>query len=384
MTKSPNCGNVWRNSNTKSANRSSAGLQLKAEIERHESRIHFNQERLRELEQQNNRALSDITQSEERRGASEQELASVTERLAGSQAALAQHRETLIARQADLRQVEQDLQQNQEALREAQSQAFGAAQNLSRARNEINALDLQKQGNLVRLEKLAAEKVQLEEERCRLESRLQEFSANVETEKLQAQTQRGTVEERQQRLREIHQQIGAVGQELDQLIREQAEKRSRLNVLEQLQESHEGFSEGALAALKQSDSVLGSLADRIRVPDQFVTAIEAALGHHLQVVLTEQPETACQILADLNAEKKGRASIVSLELRRALSAGPARLAAETEAHRHTSPESYQAAFGVIEAEDSIQPLLRSLLSQTWIVPDLQAATEAWKTSRRPV
>ena len=55
---------------------------------------------------------------------------------------------------------------------------------------------------------------------------------------------------------------------------------------------HEGFSAGSLAALKQSQHVLGSLADKIRVPDQFVTAIETALGHHLQLVLTEQPEAA--------------------------------------------------------------------------------------------
>ena len=85
-------------------------------------------------------------------------------------------------------------------MRQAQSEAFAAAQQLTRVRNEINALDLQKQGNVVRLEKLSAEKIQLEEERTRLEARLQEFAANVEAEKLNVQTQRGTVEERQQRL----------------------------------------------------------------------------------------------------------------------------------------------------------------------------------------
>src|SRR5262245_31416856 len=42
------------------------GMELKAQVERHESLIHFNEERLRELEQQNGRALSEITQSEER------------------------------------------------------------------------------------------------------------------------------------------------------------------------------------------------------------------------------------------------------------------------------------------------------------------------------
>src|SRR5690606_10145636 len=98
--------------------------------------------------------------------------------------------------------------------------------------------------------------------------------------------------------------------ELDTLTRQQAETRSRLNVLEQLDSSHEGFSSGVLAALHRQDGVLGSLADRIRVPDgRYITAVEAALGHHLQLVLSETSDTARAILADLAASKKGRASI---------------------------------------------------------------------------
>src|SRR2546427_8423563 len=98
------------------------------------------------------------------------------------------------------------------------------------------------------------------------------------------------------------------------MLQEQAEKRSRLNVLEQLQAEHEGFSAGTLAALQRTEQVLGSMADRIRVPDQYVAAIESALGHHLQLVLTEKPEAAQQILATLSAHKQGRASIAPLAL----------------------------------------------------------------------
>ena len=83
-------------------------------------------------------------------------------------------------------------------------------------------------------------------------------------------------------------------------------------MLEQLEGSHEGFSAGALAALRRSQSVIGSLAERIRVPDDFVIAIENALGHHLQLVLTEQPESAQQILAELTSSKAGRASVAAL------------------------------------------------------------------------
>src|SRR5262245_7171162 len=175
------------------------GLELKSETDRHESRIQFNEERLNELAAQNSKAIADITQAEERRKAAADELATVAERLAASETSLAQHRESLTAKQETLKRVEEELRQRQEELRKAQADAFAAAQELSKVRNEITALDLQKQGNVVRLEKLSAEKIQLEEERSRLEARLHEFAVNVEAEKLNVQTTRGTVEERQKR-----------------------------------------------------------------------------------------------------------------------------------------------------------------------------------------
>lgn len=358
------------------------GLELKSEIDRHESRIQFNGERLQELSAQNSKAVADITQAEERRQVAVDELASVTQQLAASEAALKQHRDTLQARQDSLRQVEEELRRQQEALRQAQADAFSAAQDLTRARNEITALDLQKQGNVVRLEKLSAEKVQLEEERARLETRLSEFAANVQAEKLNVQSTRGTVEERQNRLREIHEELNQATREQDQHLQQQAEKRSRLNVLEQLQSDHEGFSAGSLAALRQSQHVLGSLADKIRVPDQFITAIETALGQHLQLVLTEQPESAQQILAELSAQKKGRASIAPMSFLR-----PAGEASGSELQSdRPAPSTIElngaplAAASVVESDASVQPLLERLLGGTRIVRDLNSATAAWRES----
>jgi chromosome segregation protein len=350
------------------------GLELKAEIDRNESRIHFNEERLREFATQNTKAMADLTQAEERRRTAEQELVTVKEQLAASEAALAEHRTVLAAKQEGLRKIEDELRQKQEALRQAQSAAFSAAQDFSRVRNEITALDLQKQGNVIRLEKLSAEKIQLEEERTRLDTRLTEFVANVEVQKLNAQTQRGTVEERQARLRQIQEELERSRREQDQALQKQAEQRSRLNVLEQLQASHEGFGAGTLAALSQSQHVLGSLADKIRVPDQYVTAIETALGHHLQLVLTEQPESAHQILADLTSNKRGRASIAPLAMMGANAA-----AAETAPF--AAPELNGAplpATEVVDGDASVRPLLARLLGTTRIVRDLNAATAAWR------
>ncbi len=345
------------------------GLELKGEADRHAGRIAFNEERLRELERQNQRALGDIAQSEERGQVAEAELRLVIERLAQSQEHVAVLRSGLESKRQAVQAVERQVSEKQEHLRVAQSQAFAAAQQLARARNEINALDLQKQGNLVRIEKLQSERVQLEEEQVRLEVRLAEFTSQFQSEQQSVQACRGTLEERQARLRALQGEITAAGQELDVLLRQQAEKRSRLTVLEQLDTQHEGFSAGALAALRQSSEVLGLLADRLRVPAEHVTAVESLLGHNLQLVLTAQPDAARRILDDLGANKRGRASIASLDLAGSPDvAGEAELAPVLAAGGRLVTE-------LIEADESVLGLVRGLLGRAVVVADLSIATE---------
>ena len=355
------------------------GLELKSEIGRHESRIQFNEERLRELESQNARALADIAQAEERCHAASDELATMQQHLVNSEVALAGHREALEQKQTVLSQVEQDTRSLQEDLRAAQSAAFAAAQDLTRVRNEITALDLQKQGNTVRLEKLSAEKVQLEEERTRLDSRLQEFTASVEAEKLNVEVRRGSVEQRQNRLRDLQNELQASSTEQDQLLQQQAEKRSRLTVIEQLEHSREGFDAGAVAALRQSRSVIGSLADRIRVPEQYVVAVENALGHHLQLVLTEQPESAQEILADLSANKTGRASVAALSIQqerdeKQLAFEGVLASDDGLPEKNLEHGQIVRALNVVQTDPSVERLLKSLLGRTFIASDLATAT----------
>lgn len=355
------------------------GLELKGEADRHENRIQFNEERLAEIESQNAKALGEITQAEERRNAASDELTSIVDRLTTSEASLAQQRAALEEKRQALQQVERDLQSSQEALRQAQAQAFAAAQDLTRARNEITALDLQKQGNVVRLEKLSAEKIQLEEERMHLEMRLNEFAANVEAEKLSVLSKRGSVEERQKRLKEIQEELNQATQEQDKYLHIQSEKRSRLNVLEQLEGSHEGFSAGAVAALRRSQAVIGSLAERIRVPDDYVVAIENALGHHLQIVLTEQPQQAQEILADLTASKAGRASIAALAVQmpehQLVFAGDMAPGDNEQAIKSQLEKGeVVSALNVVKIDPAVEKLVKSLLGRTFIAPSLNSAT----------
>ena len=126
------------------------GLELKGEIDRHESRIQFNEERLREIESQNSKALGDITQAEERCRAAEEELTSRRRKqLSASEAALAQHKRDVCSKAArHCSRWRMNCVSGRKRCAQAQAAAFAAAQELTRVRNEITALDLQKQGNV--------------------------------------------------------------------------------------------------------------------------------------------------------------------------------------------------------------------------------------------
>ncbi len=349
-------------------------LELKAEADRHSSRIQFNQERLRECAAQHTAAQEDIARAEERRLATEQELAAVNAQITASATSLSELRAAGQSRQQALAAVEDELRDALEQARVLQGELFSEAQRLARARNELAALDFQKQSGLHRLDKLSAEKVQLEEERARLQTRLAEFEQTSQAQEQDLQACRLTLEERQQRVAALQVEIARLTRELDALHRVQAEKQSRRTVLAQLEASREGFSAGALAALQSAHGVLGTLADRLRVPDEHVPAVEAALGHHLQLVLTGEPENARRILADLAAAGKGRASVAPLELRNGFLSRAERdraLAECLQAHQ------CRPLLGLVEADASVIPLLHGLLGRTQLVPDLAAATAAW-------
>jgi chromosome segregation ATPase len=134
---------------------------------------------------------------------------------------------------------------------------------------------------------------------------------------------------------------------------------------------------GAVAALRQSRSVIGSLADRIRVPDEFVVAVENALGHHLQLVLTEQPSSAQEILADLSANKSGRASVAALAIQQYPDEKQLVVRRRNGAGRKERPprkwfETGQIvhAMSVIQAEPSVENCCGHCLGRTFIAADL--------------
>src|SRR5205809_855932 len=177
-------------------------------------------------------------------------------------------------------------------------------------------------------------------------------------------------------LREKEQLLSEAEQNLISLERTFAEKRSRLDVLRQLNEEGEGLAQGSQAVLKGVDdlekfreAIAGSLVAHLDVDRKFVPAIEVALGRNMHAVVLKDADVAYEIIAQLKKRKLGQAALLIPQL-----TGPAQ-----QSVRKVLPEGALAwATDKLVVPRSLEPLIRQLLDNVIIFSDLQQALECKK------
>ncbi len=147
---------------------------------------------------------------------------------------------------------------------------------------------------------------------------------------------------------------------------------TRQELLEELERSHEGFSDGAKAAIAAAEEgeltgVLGIVADVVNVPAKFERAIEAAFGESLQWVLTQTEEQAAAGALHLRGREVGKVSFVPLT-------GFTGMPAETPSAQ--VPGSFGPALKLVRYQREHEPLLAHLIGSTLVVRDLETALSA--------
>src|SRR5439155_16791128 len=174
-------------------------------------------------------------------------------------------------------------------------------------------------------------------------------------------------------LRERKKLLSETEQHLAVVERALAEKRSRLDVLRQLNEQGEGLTEGSQALLKGKhgsekfrDAIAGSLVGQLEVDPQFIQAIEAALGRNLHAIVLKDANVASEIIALLKKKKLGQAALLIPQL-----IPPA----EQSVRRVLPKDALDWATDKLIVPPSLEPLVRQLLGNVVIFSELQHALE---------
>lgn len=176
------------------------------------------------------------------------------------------------------------------------------------------------------------------------------------------------------RLNETVMLTEAAQRDIRNLQRARDEVAARLQAFQRIQESGAGLHAGVRSVLDASRAgalagVRGTLAELISVPAQFDTAIEVALGGHLQDIVVDRWVDAESAIALLKKAKSGRATFQPVDSVRAFRSNQP--ASELLARRGVHGVANQ----LIATAEEFETIVASLVGRTVVVDDLAVAKD---------
>jgi len=289
------------------------------------------------------------------------------------------------ATDTQVREVAETAQEAREKLEKIQEKIIRLNEEIEAGKNTIIAELNQRASIKSRMGRFDTMMEQVNIRRAELNSRLlrakSDEAAREETiRKLEAVFEAVTEEIRNLsgRAASMEQELGVIREELtkkDQKLREAQgayhRERSRLEALSNLTERYEGYGGSVKKVMEQKErtkGIVGVVADIIKVEKKYETAIETALGGNIQNVVTDNEDTAKQMIAYLKSGKLGRATFLPLTSIR-------------NPQRFRSPEvlSEEGVIGMadelVQIEEQYRDVARSLLGRIVVADNVDNAVK---------
>ena len=340
-------------------------------LQKADSRLQLGRERLEHIVQRQAQLSTEEERLTERQTFLAGTLADCEQKMTVLQAEEENLDQDLKTATAVLAEQNQSLKTLEQQIHEARDLVFDQLQVVVDERNNLRQAERE-------MERLEQQKVRLARERESLSgeaSSASELRKGREAEYQECLRQAEQLQQRHMNLAKNAEQLSAELRQHQQrekdLTARRQEHLSKRKVLASMQSAYEGFSFGSRNVLKSTQpwrsGVLGAVAQLLRVPDAYVTAIETTLGAALQNIVTEDERTAKAAVNFLKEGRLGRATFLPLESIRAQGARDFEIAAAA------APGAVGLASALVDTDPRFQVLKQMLLGRTIVATDLDAA-----------
>lgn len=260
-----------------------------------------------------------------------------------------------------------------------QSSFFSSMQGLLKLRNDLQALEqLQEQ----RMRQRDALKLNIEECEALVASLEKQYQGYLE----QISLNENELATTRKQYAQLQKEASDLAKELQGLERQQQESQRRLMAsearmqsLRKLQEAYEGFGMGIRMVLRSQETwrknIIGVAAELLQVPNQYVAAIETALGEGAQNIVTKDAATAKQAIGYLKQQNAGRATFLPLDTVQK------RVPSAEEKLLTKLPGVCGFATDLITMEPQAEEAIRFLLGRVLVAENIDAALAAAKAGR---
>ena len=152
-------------------------------------------------------------------------------------------------------------------------------------------------------------------EEADLETVLKDYEEELATVNAAIEGGKAKAAEMEESLREWKRKSAETSQKLEEDLAQFHKDESRLESLKNIAERYDGYGNSIRRVMEQKakhPGLLGVVSDLIQVDKKYETAIETALGGNIQNIVTEDEETAKEMIAFLKQNRFGRATFLPL------------------------------------------------------------------------
>ena len=303
-----------------------------------------------------------------------------TEKKSADQEALEEQKADL---QANLREIDRKLADEQKKMDNIQSSIEECTQAVEDGKNEIIEILNSRANTKGKAQRFDAMKEQLDIRKAGISQRILSLKTQEEEQQSaidQAQKEYDTItkaiqetrEEGSRLTKEIHAIQETLKQQNTQLEKEQTSyhrEASRLESLRNITERYDGYGNSIRRVMEQKNyvpGIRGVVADIIHVEKNYEIAIETALGGSIQNIVTDNEQTAKQMIEFLKKNRYGRATFLPLNS----------ISSRGEFNQRgalNEPGAIGLASGLVTAEKEYDGLIGYLLGRVLVVDHIDHA-----------
>ena len=334
------------------------------------SRIQFNEERQLELNDLISQNSTDIQKTKQTLGKEQNELNSNSQSLERINENISRQNQLLNEHEQKTNDLRQKTNHLEKELKELIESKATDSDQLSRVRAELDSFSNMSDTDNERINHIVGQISGISREH---KERQTEFF-DIQEEITLASQSLNEFEDRlaiaQKESQTLTNQRDILAQDISKEHRQLAEKDSRLQVLKTLLVDGQGLSKGTQSVLDKlknensESSSYGLLSSFIDVEPDFIPAIEAALGQHLQSILVADESIAERAIETLTNERLGHACIMPENF----------INSPKDRQLLTLPDGVEAwAVDKVKSSETVRSLMDQLLENTFIVRDFRTA-----------
>ena len=349
--------------------------------------LHAAQDAVRRQEERRDRRQENRARVVSEQAAAEARLAELeklfAENASGSETRthLLEEKETELraAREAE-EKARRETEQRQEKLEAHQEAVLEAMNRHAAAMNDQTRLKTMHASMESRLAEITESVAQMHREAAEKEAAVQDAQRMLEAEENLQREKTEAWQESVSRLNAADAEVIQARRQYDQKLAEMRDMESRQKLLAEMSREMEGYAHSVRAAVRQAREsrmrgVHGVLGQLIQVPKEYETAMDMVLGAAQQNIVTEDEETAKQLIEYLRRNHLGRATFLPITSVRS------RLLEPREREVLNMPGCLGVASDLVDCAPEFRGVLENLLGRTVVARDLDSGIAIMRRGR---